>query len=114
MSNNILIVMKDIHRQRGQLIIILLSLKEGKQDEKWGLQLNSAIHKTKNTNGKMIIFSRIRVTINGVLDLGIGFINILRTQLGNTGNIALSQLYKLFSSHLHTHQDTSHILATDS
>jgi hypothetical protein len=39
--------MEDIHTDNVAITVILLSLKEGKQDKKRGLQFNFAIHETK-------------------------------------------------------------------
>jgi hypothetical protein len=50
------------------------------------------------------ILSRVLVITDGVLDSMIGFIAPYTfTQLGTTGNTALSPFYTLSSSPLHTH-----------
>jgi hypothetical protein len=50
----------------------------------------------------LTIVSRALVTTNGVW---IGFIDTLFTKLGTTGNTALSLVYTLYNSQLHTHED---------
>jgi hypothetical protein len=53
---------------------------------------------------KRDILSSVGVTIDGVLDWTIGFIaHYTFTQLGTTGNTALSLFYTLYSSPLYTH-----------
>jgi hypothetical protein len=66
-----------------------------------------------------MILSRVRVTIDGVLDRTIGFIDTLYIQLGTTGSYsALADLHTLQFTVTHTHTlgfsvFTSRILATD-
>jgi hypothetical protein len=50
----------------------------------------------------LIVFLRVGVTTDGVLDCMIGFVYTLYTLLGTTGNIALLLIYTLCNSPSHS------------
>jgi hypothetical protein len=67
------------------------------------LRVVCTVHTLNDLVSQMKILSRVLLTTDVVSDSVTGFIDILYTALGTTGNTALLPIYTHYSSPLHTH-----------